>query len=155
MITPRNFWPYGIIAAFVLFLVGTAALIVIAATHRDSLVSSDYYDREIRFQNHLDSAARARQSGATVTFDAAARRIGISLPAAQISQSLSGQIELYRPSAAGLDRQFKLQPDANGVQWLDVTGLPAGPWEVRVAWNAGGQDYFLGQKIIIAADNAK
>ena len=151
MTTPNNLWPYGIIAAFGLFLFGTTGLIVIAATHRDSLVSGDYYEREIQYQNHIDGAARARQVGATMNFYAATRSIAVSVPVAQAGQQFSGQVELYRPSAAGLDRQFKLQPDANGRQTLDVADLPAGPWEVRVAWNAGGQDYYLDQKIIIPA----
>jgi hypothetical protein len=155
MPTARNFWPYGITAAFGLFLAGTAALIAIAATHRDSLVSGDYYEREIRHQNHIDGVARARQAGATVTFDAAVRRILVSLPAAHAGWNPTGRINLYRPSAAGLDRQFRLEPDANGRQTLDAATLPAGPWEIRVEWSAGGQDYFMDQKIIIAANKTK
>lgn len=151
MTTPNNLWPYGIIAAFGLFLFGTTGLIVIAATHRDSLVSGDYYEREIQYQNHIDGAARAWQAGATMNLEAAARRITISLPAGQIGRNLSGQIELYRPSAAGLDRRFELQPEASGRQTIELADLPAGPWEVRLAWNAGGQEYFLDQKIVIPA----
>jgi hypothetical protein len=147
----RNLWPYGIIAAFVVFLSGTAGLIVIAATHPQSLVSGNYYEQEIKYQGRIDGAARAKQSGATVNFDSASRRMVISLPTAQAGHDLSGQIELYRPSAAGLDRQFKLQPDVEGRQSLDLAGLPEGPWEIRVSWNTGGQDYFLDRKIIITA----
>ena len=151
MKTTRNLWPYGIIAAFVVFLSGTAGLIVIAATHPQSLVSGNYYEQEIKYQARIDGAARAKQSGATVNFDAAARRMAISLPAALAGRDLSGQIEFYRPSAAGLDRQIKLQPDAVGRQSLDLAGLPEGPWEIRVSWNAGGQEYFLDRKIVITA----
>jgi hypothetical protein len=151
MKTSRNLWPYGIIAAFGLFLSGTAGLIVIAATHPQSLVSGNYYEQEIKYQGRIDGATRAKQSGATVNFDSAARRLVISLPATQAGRDLSGQIELYRPSAAGLDRQFKFQPDAEGRQSLDLAGLAEGPWEIRVAWNIGGEDYFLDRKIVIPA----
>ena len=149
MKTTRNLWPYGIIIAFVLFLSGTASLIVIAATHPQSLVSGNYYEQEIKYQGRIDGTARARQSGAAVNFDAATRRLVISLPATQTGRDLSGQIELYRPSAAGLDRQYKLQPDAEGRQSLDLAALPEGPWEIRVSWNASGQDFFLDRKIVI------
>jgi hypothetical protein len=151
MKTTRNLWPYGIIAAFILFLSGTAGLIVIAATHPQSLVSPNYYEQEIAFQKHLDGSARARLSGASVNLDAAAGKLVFSLPAGPVGRDLAGQIALYRPSAAGLDRQFKLQPDAAGRQSIDVTGWPEGPWEVHVSWNAGGQDYFLDRKIVIPA----
>jgi len=151
MKTNRNLWPYGIIAAFILFLSGTAGLIVIAATHPQSLVSRNYYEQEIAFQKHLDGGARARQSGASMDLDAAAGRIVISPPAGQVGRELAGQIAFYRPSAASLDRQLSLQPDAAGRQSIDVTGWPEGPWEVHVSWNAGGQDYFLDRKIVITA----
>jgi hypothetical protein len=149
MKTTRNLWPYGIIAAFVIFLTGTAGLMVIAATHPQSLVSGNYYEQELRYQGRIDGAARAKQSGATLNFDAATRRMAVSLPAAQAGRGLSGQIELYRPSAAGLDRQYNLQPDVAGRQSLDLAALPEGPWEIRVSWNTGGQDYFLDRKIVI------
>jgi hypothetical protein len=150
MKTTRNLWPLGICLTFLLFFSGMATVVVIATTHRDSLVSENYYEQELKFQDQINSAARAAQSGASVNYDATAGRIVIALPAAARAQNLSGQIELYRPSAAGLDRQFKLQPDASGRQLLDAKALPAGPWEVRVAWNAGGQDYFLNEKIVVA-----
>jgi hypothetical protein len=149
MKTTRNLWPYGIIAAFVVFLSGTAGLIVIAATHPQSLVSGNYYEQEIKYQGRIDGAARAKQSGAAVNFDAAARRMVVSLPAAQVSRDLAGRIDLYCPSAARLDRQYELQPDADGRQSLDLAALPEGPWEIRVSWNTGGQEYFLGRKIVI------
>ena len=48
----------------------------------------------------------------------------------------AGSIELYRPSAAGMDRAVRLEPDANGVQRLDAAGLAPGLWQVRVSWTA-------------------
>ena len=149
MQTTRNLWPYGLILTFALFFCAMATVVLIAATHRETLVSDNYYEQEMKFQDHLDGLARARQSGATLNYDSAARHIVIALPAAANGRNLTGRIELYRPSAAGLDRQFKFAPDAGGGQSLDVSGLQPGLWEVRVAWNAGGQDYFLEQKIKI------
>jgi len=146
-----NPWPYSIVLFFALLFCALTAFVVIAATHRDSMVSENYYEQELKYQGHIDGAARAQQSGATVNFDNPARRLVISLPATQAGRDLSGQVELYRPSAAGLDRKFKLQPDAEGRQSFDLAGLPEGPWEIRVSWNAGGQDYFLDRKIVITA----
>ena len=150
MKTTFNPWPYGIIVFFILLFCGLATVVVIAATHRESLVSGNYYEQEIRFQNHIDGVARAQQAGATLAFDAATSRFTIALPVAQLGSDLSGQIELYRPSAAGLDRRIRLQPDARGVQTLDLAGLTQGLWVVRVSWNRGKLDYFLDRKIVIA-----
>jgi len=150
MKTTRNFWPLGVTLAFVLFFAGMATAVVIASTHRDNLVSPNYYEQELKFQGQIDGAARAAKVGANIRFDSEGRQIFISLPAAQITQSLSGTVELYRASAAGSDSAFPLKPKADGVQTLDVSGLAAGSWRVRVKWQAGGEDYFIEQKIGIA-----
>jgi len=144
----RNLWPFGIILTFVVFISGTIGLVVMACMHSTDLVNANYYDQEIKYQARIDSEARAQQAGATVSYDKTAHRILIALPA---TKSVAGQIQLYRPSAAGLDKEYKLQPAANGIQTLDAARLQPGLWKIRVSWNSDGRDYFIDQPIIIAA----
>ena len=144
-----NPWPYGIIAFFGLLFCGMATIVTIAATHRESMVSENYYEQELKFQDQIDSAARAQKTGANIQLDAATRKLLVAVPAAQLAQKFSGAIEFYRPSAPELDREFQFLPRADGTQALDVSQLAAGLWQVRVKWNAGGQDYFLERKITI------
>jgi hypothetical protein len=148
MKTDFNPWPLGIVAAFVVFIGGMATAVVIACTHSDSLVTRDYYEQELKFQNQIDGAVRARQAGASVR-QAADGKVIIQLPVRQLAQQLAGQVELYRPSASELDQKLSLQPDARGVQTVDVSQMATGAWVIRVKWSAGGQGYFLQQKIKI------
>ena len=106
MKTKFNPWPYGIILFFVLLFCGMATVVAIAATHRESMVSENYYEQELKFQDRIDSAARAQKSGANIQLDAAAGKLLVAVPAAQLAQKFSGAIELYRPSASELDREF-------------------------------------------------
>jgi hypothetical protein len=146
----RSFWPLGIVIFFILFASAMAVVVAIAAAHRDSLVSENYYEQELHYQNRIDSAVRTKNSGATVVLDAAGTSLLVSIPPAMAVQKISGGIELYRPSAPELDRQFPLQPQTDGVQKVDVSQLASGLWVARVKWNAGGQEYFLEQKITVA-----
>ena len=146
---PFNPWPYGILLFFVLLLGALAVVVAIAATHQESMVSENYYEQELKFQDQINSAARAEKSGARIQLDAAAGKLVVALPARQLAQKLSGAIEFYRPSAPGLDREYSLAPDATGSQTVDVSRLTAGLWQVRVKWRAAGQDYFLQQRITL------
>ena len=119
-----------------------------ACMHSTDLVNANYYDQEIKYQARIDSETRAQEAGATVAYDKLEQHIVITLPA---TKSVIGQIQLYRPSAAGLDKEYRLEPAANGIQTLDAAGLQPGLWKIRVSWNSDGRDYFLDQKIIIAA----
>ncbi len=144
-----NPWPYGIIAFFVLLFCGLATVIAIAATHHETMVNDNYYEQELKFQQQIDSAARAQKCGAHVQLEAGAGHLLVSVPAGQLAQRFSGTIEFYRPSAAALDCAFSLAPGADGSQRVDVSQLASGPWRVRVRWSAGGEDYFLEQRVTL------
>lgn len=151
MKSTRNLWPFGIIAAFAIFIAGTAGLIVFASSQNHDLVSDNYYEQELRYQKRIESLDRTARLGAnaSVVYDSSRRRIVISLPADQAVEALSGQIHLYRPSAAGLDRQFKLAPDNRGIQHLNAASLQPGLWQVRVSWTVAKQDYYLDQRVVV------
>lgn len=145
----RNLWPLGIFIAFVIFISGTATLIVVACMHRTDLVSTNYYEEEIRYQGQMDRLERAKQLNekVSVTYDAGRNLITVSLPPEHARQAATGGIQLYRPSAAGLDQRLKLQLDANGLQTIDAARLRAGLWKVKVFWTVGGEEYFIDEKV--------
>ena len=151
MKTPRSFWPIGIISAFALFIAGTATMIVLACRSNTDLVAHDYYEQEIRYQSHMDAVKRTQDlsSKAGIAYEAASDSVRISLPREHALASPQGHIELYRPSAAGLDRQFPLQLDATGGQTLSAAKLQSGLWKVKVFWAVGGEEYSADQSVVV------
>ena len=148
---PRNLWPVAILAAFALFISGTVVLIVIACSNPMDLVSADYYEQELQYQARLDQLKRTGELGAQAAVDyvPAAQRITVRLPVSHLGPDLVGNIVLYRPSAARLDRQVKLSPDPHAVQHLDASDLQPGVWKVHVLWSVGKRDYFIDQLIMV------
>jgi len=147
----KNLWPLGIVLAYVLFASGLAVMVFIACSHKTELVSANYYEQEVKYQIRLDQLNRTAQFGeqVKVAFDNAAKRISISLPPGHANSATSGSVQLYRPSAAGLDRELKLELDGNASQSLDATTLQPGLWKVRIYWTFGQQDYFADKSIVI------
>lgn len=142
-----NIWPVSIISFFALALLGFGAFIWFCTRHPADLVAADYYEQELRYQGQIDRLQNTQAGAAvTVSFDAANRRIVISAPGAA---NATGRVQLYRPSAANLDRQFEFEPDAKGVQRIETAGLLPGLWKVRVSWTAGGRDYYVDQKVVV------
>ena len=146
----RNLWPTAIIAFFIVFATFIAIYLTWAFRQNQDLVSENYYENEVRFQQQLDRVKRT-QSLATqtaVTFDAVRKSIRVTLPTGQ-AQSASGRIRLYRPSNAKLDHDVPMALNADGAQTVDATALAAGLWKVRVEWSANGQDYFFDQPVVV------
>lgn len=146
----RNPWPIAIITFFIVFAGFIATFIVWALGQSQDLVSENYYENEVRYQQQIDRMNRTQASDtqATVTFDPAQKNIRVALPPAH-AQTVSGQIHFYRPANARLDHAVSLAVNATGVQTVDAATMTTGLWKVRVAWSANGQDYFFVQSVIV------
>ena len=147
----HSLWPVSIIGFFILAVIFIVTYTAWAMRQREDLVSEDYYEREVRFQSHLDSMNRSQAlaTQTVVTFEPAQQAVIITLPPTQI-QGATGSIHLYRPSDARLDRDMPLALNAEGVQRLDGKKLSEGLWKVRVQWSANGQEYFLDQPVVVS-----
>ena len=108
-----NPWPIAITGFFVIAILFIVTFIAFALRQREDLVSADYYEREVRYQAQLDSMNRSQTlaAHAVVTFEPKRQTIVITLPVAQI-QGATGNIQLYRPSDARLDRDVPLALNA-------------------------------------------
>ena len=120
-----------------------------ACGHKAELVSPDYYEQEIRFQSHLERAARSQSLAASASYQPETRQIRIELPKAVEPGKAVGQIYLYRPSSAGLDRHLNLDTDAQGIQLIDAANLRSGLWKIRLTWTAAGKEFFLERSISV------
>jgi nitrogen fixation protein FixH len=148
----RSLWPAAIVGFFVLAIIFLTTFIVWAVHQRADLVSANYYENEVRYQQQLDSMNRSQSLAAqsVITYEPVRQNIVITLPTAQ-SHGATGSVHLYRPSDARLDREVPLTLDAEGIQRLDAKQLHDGLWKVRVKWSVNGQDYFLDQPVIVTA----
>lgn len=149
--SPRNLWPISITAFFIVLITCIVSFVAFAMRQREDLVSSDYYERAVRYEKQLDALNRSQEfsSKTVVTFDSAKQSIVIALPEAQHAGAV-GNVQLYRPSDSRLDRELPMQLDATGGQQLDAKNLSDGLWRVRVKWKQNGQDYYLDQPVIVA-----
>ncbi len=147
----RNPWPVGIVIAFAVFIAGTVGLIVLALFQRPELVTPDYYERDLRYQQTYDSRARAGALGteAGVSFEEATRRLRVHLPARQGHSVREATLHLYRPAAAEADRTVPLTIGLEGHCDLDAGDLAPGLWRVRLAWKYADQTYLLERQIVI------
>lgn len=152
-LTKRNPWPVAIIAFFVVFITATAGLVVFSLSHKEELVTSDYYEQEIQFQRQLDRLKQTQpiQSELAVGYDPAAKQIRIELPVEHARQYTEGRVQFYRPSAASLDRRINLEVDpATGRQTVDARQFEPGLWKVRVSWTVAGRQFFFDRNVIIS-----
>ena len=153
-ITRLNPWPVSIISFFTVAIVGCVSFVAFCSRHPADLVAADYYEQEVRYQAQINRSHNAGPAQlARITYDEATRRLILTLPNPSNGQ-IAGHIQLYRPSAINQDRQFKLEPNGDGVQSIDASSLLPGLWKVRVSWTVANEEYFIDEKVVIGAKSS-
>ncbi|GAB3572241.1 FixH family protein [Hymenobacter daeguensis] len=146
--TSRTRWPYAIMAVFVLFAGYIGFMVQQALRTTVDLVSPDYYQQELAYQQRMETVARTAALPAPVelTYDAAARQLRLQLPPALAGQAVQGQLHFFRPSNQKLDFSLPLQA---GRQQFSTARMQPGHWRARLDFTAGGQPYFLEKELTI------
>ncbi|MFD2721081.1 FixH family protein [Hymenobacter monticola] len=146
--TRTTFWPYAIIAVFVLFAGYIGFMVQQAMRTTVDLVSPDYYKQELAYTQRMESVARTAALPAPVelTHDAAAQHLTLQLPPALTGQAVQGQIHFFRPSDQKLDFSLPLQ---SAAQVFSTRKMAPGYWRVRLDFSAGSQVYFIEKELTI------
>ena len=135
--------PYFIIATFVLFAAYIGLMVQRAMRTDVELVSADYYQQELAYQQRITAESRTAALAAPVQIVAANDRLHIQLPAALAGQTIKGEVRFFRPADARLDFSVPFQPAADRTQTLNLGQLPRGHWRVRLNFTANDQAYFV------------
>ncbi len=135
-------WGHGI-AIFYSFFVCTVVIVLVKSTGFDnSLVTEQYYARDINYQQEFDRRSNSQQlgeAGPRVDCTAGVCRLSF-LP--EMAPDVSGSLLLYRASSQRFDRTLALKLDTAGGMDLPLTGLPPGRYQAILEWSAGGTRYY-------------
>lgn len=142
----RISWGYKIAFVYVTFAAGIGALVFKASSEKFDLVTKDYYDQELKYQQVIDQSANAAKLSAPVTVEKTEDGLKINFPAEIKDKSKTIDFYLYCPSDAKKD--FRKTIEVSGDEF--TTALPAGikgMYELKLTWQADHLKYYHEQKI--------
>jgi len=145
----RNLWPYAIIGWFVIFITALATWAVVATRNNVDLVRQDYYEEELRFQQQIERVNRTAHLRHDITVMTDASSVTFKLPLDVTAAKPTGEIQLYRPSDASLDKKLALDVNESGMQRIDASELKGGLWKLRVHWKVGEAEYYFDQSVVL------
>lgn len=126
---------YTFLALFICFLI----FVVIKSRSIDhTLVTDNYYDKDIHYQEQLDKSSRAK--GADLvrlesTGDSLVIRFTLDQPA-------EGSVFFYRPSDKSLDFSVPISLNESQAMAWKKSDLVAGKWKIQVDWQTSGKAYY-------------
>lgn len=137
-------WGKGILLTIIAF-VGFIMTFVIISVRQDDihLVTENYYEKELKYQDHIDrEASAATLDREVLVFDSQSKSMVLDLPI-----GAKGNLQLFRPSDARLDQELSLDILQEGKTTVPLEKLKAGYWKVQLTWTENGKDFYQEKKI--------
>lgn len=133
---------------YTLFVVFIISLVTFCVKQKDIfLVSSDYYKKEIAYQDEIDKYNNTHGLHHPVKVVRTGNFLNFEFP--EELEGALGEIHFYRPSDANLDFKVPLRVDTSHVQKVAVNLLVKGRWVLKMEWTKDGKGYMKEEKIIL------
>ncbi len=145
----KSRWGIGIVISFVVFAACILTVVYIALSSKVDLVMDDYYEKELKYQQHIDVEKNTKTLGKKVEVSFTASSMNIKFPQISTANNVSGSIMFFRPSDKSKDFTKTIKLDSLFTQSISTEGVPRGMWRVKISWNAANQKYYFEQPIII------
>jgi hypothetical protein len=133
-----------------LFVVFMLTLVTLCIKQKDiSLVSNDYYKKEIAYQDEIEKQQNAGQLVTPVRINYAGEKqqVTVSFPVEQ--KDATGKVQFYRPSDAKKDFTVDLNLNERATQEISVDQLTKGLWVIKIEWEKAGKAYLKEEKIVL------
>jgi hypothetical protein len=139
-------WGQKILFAYLAFVAGIMFLAFKASQQKFDLVTSNYYDQELKFQNVIDQKQRVAELSAPPKISHSVNSVSIQLPNEFLNKPVKGEVYLYRPSDASKDIKTDFTTDKSFVE-ITLDKNLSGSYEVKLSWQAEGKTFYSEQRI--------
>lgn len=142
-------WGTGLALTLGIFIIGMGIVLYKALNQRHDLVTTDYYQQELAYQNTIDGKRNAQELSGTCELKVRDQELYIDFPEDLKGETADLEITMYYPTKAELD--FELKEEAWTVGSLAVPGdkLAGGKWIAKIRMNLGDKDYYFEPQIVL------
>ena len=139
-------WGNKLILVFICFAALMATLVYKAVNTKYELVSKEYYQDELRYQDKIDGRKNAASIGElTITYTK--EKLAIQFPKEMQGMDVKGEAWFYCKMAADKDIRLPLAPDSEGLQIIERNKLQAEKYLLKISWEAATKKYYLEKEL--------
>ncbi|MCU7551933.1 FixH family protein [Chitinophagaceae bacterium LB-8] len=134
-------WGHKIAVVYLMFVAGILFLVFKANKESFDLVTNNYYEEELKFQDVIDQKQRASALSALPEVAYEAGEISIQFPQEFANKEVKGVVYLYRPSDAKKDIHQAFTVTGTKLK-LALPTINPGLYDIKLSWQADGKTYF-------------
>ncbi|MCU0345429.1 MAG: FixH family protein [Saprospiraceae bacterium] len=140
-------WGTSIAIFYIAFAATMVGFVIKSKSYDHSLVTDDYYAKDLAYQQQYDKMANAKALATDLTIGKMGGQVQFLFPK-EVAQP-SGEILFYRADDKRQDFTVQVSADSNGLQNVPTEKLVPGRWTVKVDWQGGGKGFYKEQVVIL------
>ena len=139
-------WGKWIIVSFVLFAGFIVTLVVVCVREDIGLVSKDYYQEEIAYQDQLERISNANELVEKPLISVRENEY-LKVAFNDFDKIEKAELELFCPSNAKLDKTFNITASNEKEQYFSLGKLPKGMYRARMQWTMSNKEFYIEEVI--------
>jgi hypothetical protein len=139
-------WGYKIAFVYISFVAFMGILVFKASNQKFDLVTKDYYEQELEYQQVIDQAANTSRLSSPVSVEKKEGKLKVKFP--DEMKDKKKYVDFYLYHAADAKRDFRKTIQVNENEWTQaLPGAMSGMYELKLSWEAEGIKYYFEQKL--------
>lgn len=140
-------WGHKILLVYIVFIAGIMFLVFKSSSQKMDLVTTDYYAKELKYQQKIDAMNKVQKLSDTVKYEMNDGKLTIIFPKDFAGKKITGDVLLYCPSDEDKDieQNFSIQ-DARVL--VPVSTNNKGLYELQLTWQVAGTSYYFEKKLV-------
>lgn len=112
------------------------------------LVTKDYYEREIKFQQRIEQEKNVLALSDPIVLNVKDRLLSIEFPGFFRGKEINGVAHFYKPDDASVDFKVALH-SFDLLQDISLMQAKSGWWRLKLEWEADQLSYYQEKKIFV------
>lgn len=142
-------WGTGLAIAIVAGCLGIIFLVYKATTFEFQMVDSDYYEKEVEFNDKVLSIKNAANLQDTLHFSMQNGHLIVSFPTDVIGKKVTGTLNFYCPVNAEKDFNIPLVFNDKNIVAVDASNMLATQYNISAQFTIGEERYYLEQVYMV------
>lgn len=135
-------WGHKLTIVFILF--GTLMFVLVYKSIRTDyqLVSKEYYNDELKYQQVIDGTANANKLSTQVSILQADGKLQFQFPMEMNNKTIKGTIYFYCSYDNSKDKTFAITLNENCLQIIEEDKIQLGNYTIKISWQTGEESYY-------------
>jgi len=136
-------WGTGLAITLGIFILGMGTVLYKAVNQRHDLVTTDYYAKELAYQQKIEQKKNASALKGKCTLKVEDEGLMLHFPSILNGLAAAAEIEMYSPTHAEKDFNLSFENWTVASLIIPEDQLSAGKWIAKIHLNTDSTDYYF------------